>query len=319
MTAPEEIALPPDALPPTLRPHVERIVEVLYPTADGATDAFPASAHLTPILNATLTGAASCETADGATFRLPWLVLSGPQPTAYVAQVVGPLRGFYVLFRPTGALAVLGARRFWRGDPPEAPPFHSSVRPALAGAAADFDGALRAAPDAASRASAAVTFLERARAGAPAADLADAAFLDRVIAAVEASDGRVRVAALARALGVSPATLRRRVAVLGLGVKRLTDIVRLRAAHAALHATPGATWPDVVERFGFADQAHFVRSYRYLVGVPPTRWADEARGLDHALGMESTGAPPDSPPREPARDAGEPVSDSFKTTEQRRP
>ncbi len=288
-SAPEELVFPLDALSPRLRPHVERIVEVRYPTADGDTDPFPASAHLSPILNATLTGAASCETADGVTFQMPGLVLSGPQPTSYVARVTGPLRGFYVIFRPTGALAVLGARRYWRGDPSEAPPFGASVRPAMAAAADAFSDALRAAPDAESRAALTVAFLEQACAGAPAADLADAAFLDRVIGAIEADEGRVRVVALAGALGVSPATLRRRVATLGLGVKRLTDIVRLRAAHAAL-AAPGATWADIVERFGFADQAHFVRSYRLLVGVPPTRWADEARGLDHALGMQHTRA-----------------------------
>ncbi|PAP77090.1 helix-turn-helix domain-containing protein [Rubrivirga marina] len=93
---------------------------------------------------------------------------------------------------------------------------------------------------------------------------------------------------------VSTPTLRRRFAVLGVSVKRYAEIVRFRLAHAFLHAVPGTTWSDVVERFGYADQSHFVRAYRRLAGVSPTRWESAERVIDRRMGIEE--APPTRSP-----------------------
>src|SRR5690606_31486034 len=111
-------------------------------------------------------------------------------------------------------------------------------------------------------------------------------FLQAAVAAIEAASGNVRVGTLARQLGVSPSTLRRRFGVLGLPVKRFAEVLRFRQAHAFLHTTPGATWADVVGRFGYADQAHFVRAYRRYSGGPPTQWNAEERLVDLRLGIE---------------------------------
>jgi AraC-like DNA-binding protein len=134
-------------------------------------------------------------------------------------------------------------------------------------------------------------FLADALASAPAADLDEAAFLQRAVDAIEGAHGAVRVEALARSLGVSPGTLRRRFRVLGAPVKRFAEVVRFRHAHAYLRTTPGATWTDVVHRFGYADQSHFVRAYRRLSGTAPTRWDPAERAIDLRLGIEEVATP----------------------------
>src|SRR5690606_16096110 len=118
--------------------------------------------------------------------------------------------------------------------------------------------------------------------------------LRATVGAIEAASGNVRVGALARALGVSPSTLRRRFGVLGLPVKRFAEVLRFRQAHAYLHTTPAATWSDVVARSGAADQAHLVRAYRRCSGGPPTQWNAEGRLVDLRLGIEGeVGGPGD--------------------------
>lgn len=274
--------LPLDALPAQARAHVTDVYEIVYPVAEGETVTFPVSAHLTPILNLTL-GRATASFGAGPPVPIPPLVLSGPQAQAYRATADGPLRGFYAVFPPSGPLALLGVRRY--ATPPGSAPLCALVRPSLADAARAFEAALGAAPDFDARAAALVAFFDTAAAGIASADLDDARRLDALLAAVDAAEGCVRVEALAEAFGVSASTLRRRTAMLGLPLKRLIDIVRLRAAVAFLHTTTGATWTDVIERYGYADQAHFIRTHRRLTGVAPTRWDDDLRGIDHRLGM----------------------------------
>lgn len=285
--APGEHRLPHDALPSSLRPHLLELYEVPYPPAPPEGVTVPISAGVTPILNVTFEGRAVIEASGAPPVVLPFLVLSGPQPDAYTATLHGEVRGFYATFPAAGPLALLGVRHFGRMPPP---PVAAVVRPALAAAATTFEADLRGATDFETRAALTLAFLSDALAGAPAADLDAAAFLSRVIAAVESAEGRVRVDALAAGLGVSAPTLRRRFAVLGVSVKRYAEIVRFRAAHAFLHAAPGVTWSDVVDRFGYADQAHFVRAYRRMAGVPPTRWDGAERAIDRRMGIEAAPA-----------------------------
>lgn len=286
LPTPEMLRLDFEALPPGARAHVTAVYEVVYPVAAGETVTFPVSAHLTPILNLTI-GRATASFADGTNVAVPPLVLSGPQAESYTATVYGPMRGFYVTFAPTGPLALLGVRRFV--PLARLASLATLVRPALTEATRAFEHAVLAAPDFGGRIDALVAWFEAASATAVPGDLADARAIEALIGAVERTEGCVRVDALARTLGVSPATLRRRMAALGLPLKRLLDIVRLRAAVAFLHAVQGATWADAVDRYGYADQAHFIRAHRRLTGVPPTRWDDSVRGIDHHLGMEPAG------------------------------
>lgn len=289
---PREHRLPQRELPDSLRPFVHEVYEVAYPIHPGGPYRLATSAGITPILNVTLAGRAWAELADGTGFWVPPVFLSGPQPDAYAVTIYGALRGFYATFSPVGPLALLGVRRYWRGS--GAPlALAAAVRPALAEAAQALEAALFGTADFDARAALTLRFLLDAQASAPAADLAAAAFLQDAVAAVEAADGRLRVEDLACRLSVSAPTLRRRFAVVGVPVKRFAEIVRFRRAHAFLHATPHATWSDVVDRFGYADQAHFIRAYRRMAGVPPTRYEAEERPIDRRLGL-------DGPPQHPA-------------------
>ena len=238
------------------------------------------------MLNVTLTGRLRIEIADGSAFWMPPVILSGPQPTAYVGTVCGTVRGFYATFEAAGPLALLGVQRYWRGGPVRPPTLASTVRPVLTEAARVYEAELLQAPDFDRRAALSIAFLLDGLARASDRDLAEAEFLQRATAAIQAAEGRVRVATLADELGVSAPTLRRRFAVLGMPVKRFAEVVRFRCAHAFLHAAPATTWREVVDRFGYADQSHFVRTYRRLSGGPPSRWEADERLVDQRMGIQ---------------------------------
>ena len=271
-----------ETLPAVLRPYLREVYEETIPE-DACPIRFPVSASSTPCLNVRLAGKQWVEIGGG--FWIPPVVVAGPQPDAYAVSVHEALSGFYVVFEPAGPLALLGMRRFWRGE--TAPPaFAGAVRATLAPVAAAYTLAVRAAPDFAARAQLTEAFLIDAYVSAPTADLADAAFLQAAVGAIEATSGGVRVSALARSFGVSASTLRRRFAVLGMSVKRFSEIVRFRQAHAFLHTTPGQRFAEVAYRFGYADQAHFARVYRRFSGAPPTRWLHDERIVDRRMGIE---------------------------------
>lgn len=271
-----------ESLPATLRLYVREMYEETIP-ALAHPMRFPVSASTTPCLNVSVAGEQWVEIGTG--FWIPSVVVAGGQPEAYAVRVHGAQSGFYVVFEPVGPLALLGMRRFWRGA--TAPPaFADTVRPSLASAAEAYSQTMLAAPDFAARVRLTETFLIDAYVSAPAADLADAVFLQAAVNAVETSAGAVRVATLAQSLGVSPSTLRRRFRVLGMPVKRFAEIVRFRQAHAYLQATPGARFAEAAHRFSFADQAHFARDYRRFSGTPPTRWLPAARIVDRRMGIE---------------------------------
>lgn len=280
-------------LPAALRPYVQEVYELPYPSVPEGSYEIPVSANITPILNVTLTGRARATLSDGPSIWLPAVVLSGPQPNAYRVEVHGALRGFYVTFAAAGPLALLGVRRYDRGESGALPSLADLVRPALAPAAHAYVEALLSAPDFGARAALTEAFLLDALRGAPAADLDEAAFLQPIVDAIGAAGGRIRVETLARRFGVSLPTLRRHFTVLGMPPKRFAEVIRFRHAHAFLHSKPGTTWSDVVDRFGYADQSHFVRAYHRFAGIPPTRWDTAARPIDERMGIAS------GPPGEP--------------------
>lgn len=97
----------------------------------------------------------------------------------------------------------------------------------------------------------------------------------RDLARIVSTQSRVRAATAA--LGVSERTLRDRVwHQIGLSPKRTLRILRLHRA-LLLARTPGVSWADVASMSGYADQAHFTRECRVLLGETPTQW--RARGV----------------------------------------
>lgn len=87
---------------------------------------------------------------------------------------------------------------------------------------------------------------------------------------IRAAPGEVRIADLARALGLSVDTLERRfTACVGTSPKRFARAVRLRSA--VLSYSAGVTLTEVALEAGYYDQSHFVREMRLATGQAPNR------------------------------------------------
>ncbi len=107
-----------------------------------------------------------------------------------------------------------------------------------------------------------------------ATDLSRARPVDPAVAAaidwISASRGRVRIAELARQLGLSRRHLERRFAEeVGLTPKRLARIVRFRGLLARLEQGEPAGWSGLALEHGYYDQAHLIRDFRELGGAAP--------------------------------------------------
>jgi transcriptional regulator GlxA family with amidase domain len=125
---------------------------------------------------------------------------------------------------------------------------------------------LHAAPDAPSRFEILDEILLRRLSRArPASGRPD---VERAWALLRASGGRIRVDALAGALGCSRRHLTGRFAEdVGVSPKVAARLIRFEAARARLGSVPLAR---LAAEHGFADQAHLAREFRALGGAPPT-------------------------------------------------
>jgi AraC-like DNA-binding protein len=94
----------------------------------------------------------------------------------------------------------------------------------------------------------------------------------RALALIDAEDGPRRPADLAAALGLSPRSLQRLFAEY-VGVGPAWAIRRRRLHEVSARAAEGADWARLAAELGYADQAHLVRDFSELVGVPPARYA----------------------------------------------
>jgi AraC-like DNA-binding protein len=135
----------------------------------------------------------------------------------------------------------------------------------LGGDAARLAERLHDAPDPAGRFAALddalLRRLQRAR-PAPRPDV------ERAWALLCASGGRMRIDALADALGCSRRHLAKRFAHdVGAPPKVAARLIRLQAVRARLGSAPLAR---LAAEHGFADQAHLAREFRALAGAPPT-------------------------------------------------
>ena len=91
---------------------------------------------------------------------------------------------------------------------------------------------------------------------------------ERAWALLRTSGGRIRIDALAAALGCSRRHLAQRFAEdVGVSPKVAARLVRFEAARRRLGTLPLAR---LAAEHGFADQAHLAREFRALGGAPPT-------------------------------------------------
>jgi AraC-like DNA-binding protein len=88
--------------------------------------------------------------------------------------------------------------------------------------------------------------------------------------AIAAAGGRVVVPELAASLGLSPRQLRRRfVREVGLSPKEFARARRVRRAFVEALREMKSRWSQLSAEVGFADQAHLIREFREVFGVPP--------------------------------------------------
>ena len=95
--------------------------------------------------------------------------------------------------------------------------------------------------------------------------------------------GQLKLVRLAQALGTSPRSLQRHFRdQLGISPKRFATLRRFEETCRRLRRSPPASLVDIALSSGYADQAHFTREFRSLIGVPPRRWLAKRRRL-HGL------------------------------------
>ena len=187
----------------------------------------------------------------------------------FTKRLEGNGRAASVRFRPGGFAA------FWP-DPVQALTGRVLPLAAVFGpAGAEYERAVLDAPDDdATLVALAEDFL---RARAPRADEA-LALVTRAVALVERERHIARVDDLAAALGVSVRALQR---LFGqrVGVSPKWVICRARLQDAAARIVAGETidWSRLALDLGYFDQAHLIRTYRAIVGVPPATHARRAR------------------------------------------
>lgn len=196
---------------------------------------------------------------------LPDFVVTGPRATARVMQTAAGGGVVVAALRETGAAAFL------------AEPLHE-----LFGASLGLDAFVRAselerlgralAEPAAPRAR--VALVERfllARRRPVAGDRLVAA----AVAALQASGGTRRVAELARELDIGVDRLEKRFRqAVGTSPKQLGSLYRLLRA-IELHRSGASLTASALEA-GYADQSHFIRSFRAALGEAPRRFLGSA-------------------------------------------
>jgi AraC-like DNA-binding protein len=97
---------------------------------------------------------------------------------------------------------------------------------------------------------------------------------------IERARGRIRVRALAAALGIGERRLEqifhRHV---GLSPKAVCRIARFRATVARLQREPERAWTDLAYDGGFYDQSHLVNEFQALAGLAPGEFRERGCGF----------------------------------------
>lgn len=119
--------------------------------------------------------------------------------------------------------------------------------------------------------------LEMLAARAPRAHSAAAAEAVRMI---ERAGGRIRVRALAAALGIGERRLEQVFhRDVGLSPKAVCRLARFHATVGMLQREPHRAWTDLAYDCGFYDQSHLVNEFRALAGLAPGDFRDRGCGF----------------------------------------
>jgi transcriptional regulator GlxA family with amidase domain len=97
--------------------------------------------------------------------------------------------------------------------------------------------------------------------------------VDAALATLARSGGAMAVRDLAARAGLSTRQLERRFRrQVGLPPKPMAGIMRLQQAFTLLAAGSAPPLTEVAHRCGYFDQSHFIRDFRRVAGLPPSRF-----------------------------------------------
>lgn len=105
---------------------------------------------------------------------------------------------------------------------------------------------------------------------------------DRLAAIIYArlSQGEINQDELAREIGMSSRTMRRRLSETSLTFQQLLDECRMRQAMLEFRAHPQSSIAQVALRLGYAEHSNFTRAFSRWAGMPPQQY--RAMTLSHA-------------------------------------
>ncbi len=86
------------------------------------------------------------------------------------------------------------------------------------------------------------------------------------------SDGQATIYDLNALCGISKSSMEQYFnEQIGLTPKMYSKIVRFNQINKYLKNEANASWIDIVNRFGYADQSHFIREFKYFAGYTPSQ------------------------------------------------
>jgi len=110
------------------------------------------------------------------------------------------------------------------------------------------------------------SILAQKRRAAPARDRLAAIIYSRL------SHGEINQDELAREIGMSSRTMRRRLSETSLTFQELLDECRMRQARLEFRAHPGSSIAQIALRLGYAEHSNFTRAFSRWAGMPPQQY-----------------------------------------------